>query len=228
MKKLVIFDLDGTLLNTIHDLGEAANYALAQNGFQTHHVSSYPHFVGNGITKLIERVLPSDARDADTVARLRKDFLDYYDKHMTDHSAPYPGIDDLLRDLTGAGIGIAVASNKYHDGAVKLINHFFGDIPWVAIEGQRPDIPTKPDPSVVFGILAAHPTPKSEVLYVGDSAVDIETAHRASVDFVGVNWGFGSEKELTDNYAERITGNPADIYDIARGIIPPVELDATL
>lgn len=215
MKKLVIFDLDGTLLNTIRDLGEAANYTLAKNGFPTHHISSYPHFVGNGISRLIERVLPSENRDADTVARLRLDFVEYYNEHMADHTVPYSGIPELLRDLTDAGIGIAVASNKYQEGASKLITHFFSDVPWVAVEGQKPGIPTKPDPSIVFSILGAHPTPKADVLFVGDSAVDIETARRAAIDSLGVTWGFGSLKQLNDAYADRIADTPGEVYALA-------------
>lgn len=112
-KKLVIFDLDGTLLNTITDLGQAANHALEKNGYPTHHLSAYPHFVGNGITRLLERVLPSDEREAAIVARLREDFISYYDGHLTDTTVPYPGIEDMLRDIQAAGIRMAVATNKY-------------------------------------------------------------------------------------------------------------------
>lgn len=212
MKKLVIFDLDGTLLNTISDLGEAANFTLARHGFPTHHISSYPHFVGNGISKLIERVLPAENRDEATVATLREDFVEYYNQHKTDHTEPYPGIKELLARLNDAGIAMAVASNKYQEAAQDLITHYFPEIPWVAIQGQVAGIPTKPDPSPVFAILGIHPTPKAEAVMVGDSAVDIETARRAAIDSIGVTWGFGKIKDLTDAYADNIADTTEQVY----------------
>lgn len=215
MKKLVIFDLDGTLLDTISDLGQAANYTLSLHGYPTHHLSSYPHFVGNGISRLIERVLPAEERSEELVARLRLDFIEYYNHHLADHTHPYPGIRDLLLDLTDAGIGCAVASNKYQEGVDRLIKHFFPDIPWVAIEGQRDGMPTKPDPSIVFDILGKYPTRKANVLYVGDSGVDMETARRAAIESVGVSWGFRSVQELTEAYADHIVHSPAEIYELA-------------
>lgn len=215
MKRLVIFDLDGTLLDTISDLGEAANYALARHGFPTHHLSSYPHFVGNGISRLIERVLPADERSEARVTELRRDFIEYYNEHMTDHTRPYPGISEMLMDLTDQGIAVAVASNKYQEGVVKLINHFFPEIPWVALDGQREGVPVKPDPSIVFDILSQYPTPKAAVLYVGDSGVDMETARRAAVESVGVSWGFRSVQELNEAYADHIVNSPAEIVAIA-------------
>lgn len=214
MKKLVIFDLDGTLLNSISDLGEAANFTLARHGFPTHHISSYPHFVGNGISKLIERVLPAENRDEATVASLREDFVEYYNAHKTDHTEPYPGIRELLLQLNEAGIAMAVASNKYEEAARDLILHYFPEIPWVAIQGQEPGIPTKPDPSPIFAILSNHPTPKAEVVMVGDSAVDIETARRAAIDSIGVTWGFGKIKDLTDAFADNIADTPEQVLKI--------------
>lgn len=217
-KKLVIFDLDGTLLNTIEDLGRAANHALAANGFPTHHISSYPHFVGNGITKLIERTLPVEDRCPDTIARVRADFMAYYDEHCTDATAPYPGIPDLLSDLTARGIAVAVASNKYQSAVDKIVNHYFPDIPWAATMGHRNGVPSKPDPSIVFAILIEHPCPKAETLYVGDSAVDIETGRRACVDTIGVSWGFRPVSELMSACAPAIVNTPDQILDAALGL----------
>ena len=215
MKQLVIFDLDGTLLNTIDDLGHAANYALEKCGYPTHNISSYPFMVGNGITKLLERVLPEDERNSANVERLRKEFLLYYGEHMTDCTRPYPGIVELLDSLRARNIAVAVASNKYQAAVTRLINHFFPMVEWSAIEGQKDDMPTKPDPSIVFEILAEVPTPKSEVLYVGDSGVDMETARRACVESVGVTWGFRPVKELTDAHAEHIANTAADVLRLA-------------
>ena len=212
-KKIVIFDLDGTLLNTIEDLGRAANHALGAHGFPTHHISSYPHFVGNGITKLIERTLPVENRDKATITRVRADFMAYYDVHCTDATHPYHGIPELLSNLTDLGIAVAVASNKYQKAVDKIIRHYFPEIPWVATMGQREGIPTKPDPSILFEILSMHPTPKADVLYVGDSAVDIETGRRACVDTLGVSWGFRPVSELVKAYAPAIVNSPDGILE---------------
>ena len=214
MKKLVIFDLDGTLLNTIEDLGNAANYALSQNGYPTHSLASYPFFVGNGVRNLIRKALPDDMRTDSIIESLLKDFKEYYNEHNTDCTKPYDGIEELLRNLQDNGVKIAVASNKYQQATEKIIAHYFGDIDFVAVYGQREGVNVKPDPSVVFSILSDAKVPKSEVLYVGDSGVDMETARRACVDSVGVTWGFRSEKELNEYHAEMIVNKASDIFDI--------------
>ena len=214
MKKLVIFDLDGTLLNTIEDLGNAANYALSRNGYPTHSLASYPFFVGNGVRNLIRKALPDDARTDSIIESLLKDFKEYYNEHNTDCTKPYDGIEELLRNLQDNGVKIAVASNKYQQATEKIIAHYFGDIDFVAVYGQREGVNVKPDPSVVFSILSDAKVPKSEVLYVGDSGVDMETARRACVDSVGVTWGFRSEKELNEYHADMIVNKASDIFDI--------------
>ncbi len=214
MKALVIFDLDGTLLNTIADLGNAANYALRQAGFPTHPAEAYPFFVGNGVRRLIERVLPEDHRNPQTVDALLADFKKYYNDHLYDCTEPYPGIPELLKQLTAKGIRIAVASNKYQAAVERLINHFFPDLPWAAIEGQKEGIPVKPDPSIVFEIIAKAPTPKSDILYVGDSGVDMETARRACVTSCGVTWGFRPRAELIENNADHLADTPSDLLPL--------------
>lgn len=214
MKKLVIFDLDGTLLNTIDDLGVAANYALEQCGFPTHQISSYPFFVGNGVKRLLERVLPEDARTEALAEQMRMHFMQYYDSHNVDKTVPYPGIVELLEQLASRGVKMAVASNKYQSAVEKLIAHYFPMVEWVAVEGQKEDVPVKPDPSIVFEILLKNPTPKAEVLYVGDSGVDMETARRACVESVGVTWGFRPVKELQDFYADNIVNVASEILSI--------------
>ena len=214
MKKLVIFDLDGTLLNTIEDLGNAANYALSLNGYPTHSLASYPFFVGNGVRNLIRKALPDDMRTDSIIESLLKDFKEYYNEHNTDCTKPYDGIEELLRNLQDNGVKIAVASNKYQQATEKIIAHYFGDIDFVAVYGQREGVNVEPDPSVVFSILSEAKVPKSEVLYVGDSGVDMETARRACVDSVGVTWGFRSEKELNEYHADMIVNKASDIFDI--------------
>ena len=211
MKKLAIFDLDGTLLNTIEDLGYAANHALQAHGYPTHSIASYPFFVGNGVRRLIERVLPEDARTEATIDRLLITFKEYYNDHNTDYTKPYEGIPELLSLLSSRGVAIAVASNTYQAATEKLISHSFPTLSFIAVEGQKEGVPVKPDPSIVFEILAKAKTPKADTIYIGDSGVDMETARRACVDSVGVTWGFRPEKELVENHADTIVNSPGDI-----------------
>ena len=196
MKKLVIFDLDGTLLDTIADLAESANYALKQLGYPTHDVETIRTFVGNGINKLLERALPPHEQTEENVMRMRSHFVPYYDVHNADLSSPYPGIVNLLEDLQAKGIQIAVASNKYQAATVKLVKQYFPDIDFVEILGQREGINVKPDPTIVFDILKKAKVSCEETLYVGDSGVDMQTAINAGVDAVGVTWGFRPQAEL--------------------------------
>lgn len=196
MKKLVIFDLDGTLLNTIADLAAATNQALQQYGFSTHKEEAYRFFVGNGINKLFERALPENKRNEENILKIRSLFIPYYDQHNADLSRPYPGIEKLLTTLQQKGIKIAVASNKYQAATRKLIAHYFPGIKFVEVLGQREGILAKPDPSIVQGIIAKSEVKQEEVLYVGDSDVDMQTAHNAGVTAVGVAWGFRHRTEL--------------------------------
>ncbi|MCM1349447.1 MAG: HAD family hydrolase [Firmicutes bacterium] len=211
---LVIFDLDGTLLNTIADLAAAANHALEKAGFPTHSPEAYPFFVGNGVRKLLERVLPEDARTEENIAILMEHFRSYYDTHLADLTRPYPGIEELLVKLRENDVEIAVASNKYQSAVERLIHHFFPSVHWAAIEGQKEGVPVKPDPSIVFSILSKCPTPKAKVVYIGDSGVDMDTAKRAGVTSVGVTWGFRPVHELTEHFADFIAHKPERILEI--------------
>ncbi|MEG1915326.1 MAG: HAD family hydrolase [Muribaculaceae bacterium] len=214
MKKLAIFDLDGTLLNTITDLGESANYALNLNGYPTHSIASYPFFVGNGVRRLIERVLPEDCRSEEIKNKILSNFMEYYNHHNTDYTKPYDDITTLLNNLQNNNVSIAVASNKYQLATEALITHFFPKINFVAIIGQNDGVPVKPDPSIVFNILAKANIAKAETIYIGDSGVDMETARRACVDSIGVTWGFRTEKELKENHADYIVNSPTEIFKI--------------
>lgn len=213
MKKYVIFDLDGTLLNTIADLGNACNHALQQAGFSTHPLSAYNYMVGNGVRKLLERAEPDAGPD--TIDTLLKYFREYYDDHCMDMTKPYPGIPELLMDLRDRDIALAVTSNKYQAAVEKIIGHYFRDIRFACVLGEDGERPRKPDPSIVFEALNVHPTPKKEVLYVGDSAVDMETARRACLESCGVTWGFRPVSELQSAYADNIVSKPSEILDIA-------------
>lgn len=213
MKKLVIFDLDGTLLNTIADLGTACNYALEQSGFSAHPLSAYNYMVGNGVRKLIERAEPG--ANPEMIDKMLADFRTYYDSHSTDQTVPYPGIPALLLELQERGIAIAVTSNKYQTAVEHIINHFFPDINFAAVLGEIPERPKKPDPSIVFAVLNEHPCAKHDVLYVGDSGVDMETARRACIESVGVTWGFRPVSDLRAAYADHIVSSPDEILQIA-------------
>ncbi|MCM1449753.1 MAG: HAD family hydrolase [Clostridiales bacterium] len=213
MKRIAIFDLDGTLLNTISDLGQACNHALSSMGYPTYPLDAYPMMVGNGITRLIERALPADHCDPVTVNRARELFLQFYNVHCTDLTIPYPGIPELLRNLTDRGVMIAVTSNKFHSGTVALIDHFFGNLPWTAIEGQRDPRPTKPAPDIVYDVLNKAGVTAADALYIGDSGVDMDTAANAGIESVGVTWGFRDESELRSHGATHIVHTPEQILD---------------
>lgn len=203
-KQLVIFDLDGTLLDTVADLANATNQALEQCGYPTHPVEAYYKFVGNGINKLFARALPTEASNEENVLRVRSLFVPYYNEHNADYSRPYPGVVELLHTLQEDGVKISVASNKYHEATLKLVHHFFPDIRFAAIYGQREDIPIKPAPDIVYGILRDTGISTEQTLYVGDSGVDMQTACNAGVESVGVTWGFRSEAELREHGAAHL------------------------
>lgn len=211
MKKLVIFDLDGTLLNTIADLAAATNQALQHYGYPTHEVEAYRFFVGNGINKLFERALPETERTEENILKIRSQFVPYYDTHNADLSRPYPGIPELLRTLQQKGIKIAVASNKYQAATRKLIAHYFPEINFVEVLGQREGIPAKPDPCIVHDIIAKTGVKQEEALYVGDSNVDMQTAHNAGVTAVGVAWGFRPRTELEALHPAHIIENAEEL-----------------
>lgn len=211
MKKLVIFDLDGTLLNTISDLGKACNYALETMGFATHPVQAYAYMVGNGVRNLMKKA-QQDA-DEETIDILLEHFKKYYNEHCLDTTKPYPGIPELLENLTKRDIAIAVASNKYQEATEKIISGCLPQFNFVAVEGQKEGRNRKPDPSILFSILEKYPVAKKDVIYVGDSGVDIECAKRACVESIGVTWGFRSVAELRKANADYIVTHPGEIID---------------
>lgn len=214
-KQLAIFDLDGTLLDTIADLANATNQALAKCGYPTHPTEAYYRFVGNGINKLFARALPEEARTEENVQRIRTLFIPYYNEHNADDSHPYPGIVELLTQLQSQGIQLAVASNKYQQATAKLVGHFFPNIRFAAVYGQREGVPIKPDPTIVNDILSETGISRTHTLYIGDSGVDMQTARNASVESVGVTWGFRDEEELRNNGATHIIHHAKDILKLA-------------
>ncbi len=212
--KLVIFDLDGTLLNTISDLAHCTNYALEKSGFPGHPVEAYKHFVGNGINKLFERALPENQKTEQNVARIRELFLPYYDQHNMDYTTPYDGISDLLKKLQSKSLMMAIASNKYQKATEKLIEHLFPDITFIAVLGQREGIPVKPDPTIVHDILKIANTLPEETIYIGDSGVDMQTASNCGIVSIGATWGFRSREELETAGANHIVDSVDEILHI--------------
>ena len=216
--KLVIFDLDGTLLNTIGDLAAGCDEMLRQRGLKTHSFADYCSFVGNGIMRLVERALPEELRTAEYVAAARRDFVNYYIDHIDLHTHPYEGIVELVEELAAEGCKLAIASNKFQAGTDKLIKKFFPTIDFVMICGNREGVPLKPDTALVDLILDATEVGRERCVMVGDSAVDILTAQRAGIHSVGVSWGFRSRTELQEAGAEYIADSVAELRSILSAI----------
>ncbi len=212
--EVVVFDLDGTLLDTIADLAAAANAALRTNGFPVRSQEECQRFVGNGVTKLLERALPEGHKTPQNIEKIRPAFFAYYDEHLTDVTRPYPGIAELLENLQKRGVKLAVASNKYQSATERLVKHFFPNISFCAVLGQREEVPVKPDPAIVNEILWASGAAREDVLYVGDSDVDMQTAHNAGVRVCAVTWGFRSREELASFKPNFMAEQPADIADM--------------
>ncbi len=198
MNKLVIFDLDGTLLNTIADLAEGVNHTLADLGLPQHTIDEYTLMVGNGMRKLVMRALPQDkAADDAFVDSTLSAFLSYYADHIDVYTKPYPGIPELINALSTRGFKLAVASNKIQAGAEKLIEKFFPGIPFTAVMGNSPLYPLKPDAAVVEYIMQKAGTDRAHTVMVGDSGTDIQTARNAGIPIIAVSWGFRPRNELT-------------------------------
>lgn len=214
MYKTVIFDLDGTLLDTIGDLAAAGNYALEQMGLPVHTVDEYKYFVGNGIPKLIERMMPADAPEADT-QKAHDLFSEYYERHETDRTAPYPGIAELLSEMRRRGSTALCCTNKDHVFAEKLLRSFFGD-DLTEIVGAGRGFPHKPDPAAVNYLINKY-SPKETPLYVGDSGVDMQTAVNAKADSCGVLWGFRKRDELERFSPRYIAENTSELREIIFG-----------
>ena len=192
--KLVIFDLDGTLLNTLGDLAAAGNHALEQMGLPVHEEERYKQFVGNGIPKLIERILPHGSSDKERQTAYKL-FSDHYERHKSDNTAPYDGITGLLAEMKEHGITAACCTNKDHKFAAELMEQFFGSYITETV-GASHKFPKKPDPAAVKYLTEKYTREGQTPLYVGDSAVDMQTAQNAGIDCCGVLWGFREREEL--------------------------------
>lgn len=211
---LVIFDLDGTLIDTIEDLGTAVNHILESTGRPTHPIEAYRFMVGNGIRKLVQRALPDSEKGVEDLPdRLLPEFKRFYLEHIYEHSRPYPGVAELLCKLQEEGYALAVASNKFQEGTSVLVSHFFPDIEFVAVYGGCDERPLKPDPTVIEDIMHISGVPSEMTVMVGDSGTDIQTARNASVRSIGVSWGFRPD---TASAADVFVHSAAELYDAAQ------------
>lgn len=213
MVKLVIFDLDGTVCDTIDDLADATNHALTVLNHPTHGVDAYKYFVGNGMSKLIYRAMPEGHKTEEECAEAKKLMLDYYAVHFADKSAPYEGIMEMLRGLKQKGVKIAICTNKAHHMAVTIADKIFGGI-FDMVIGQTDARPMKPDPTSSREIMAELGATTENTVFIGDSGVDMQTALNLKVPSIGVLWGFRTEDELKENGALYIAKTPSDITDI--------------
>ena len=188
--KLVIFDLDGTLLDTIDDLKEAVNHAMSLRGFPTFTRDEVMAMVGHGARNLMRKALPDGYKDDDMVDAAYNDFKAYYITHIDMHTKPFAGIQDLLANLHHEGVMLAVASNKFQEGTEHLIKEFFPEILFVAVLGGRPGFPLKPDPEIVNEVLRKAGIEKEDAVMTGDSDTDMETAANGGIRSIAVNWGY--------------------------------------
>lgn len=213
MKKAVIFDLDGTLLNTLDDLADSTNYALSRFGYPTRTIEEVRQFVGNGVAKLIERAIP-EGKNNPNFEKCLAIFKENYAQNMYNKTVPYNGIIEMLSNLKSKGIKIAVVSNKF-DLAVKELckKYFEGFIDFAAGENEAQGIRKKPAPDTVISVLNEFNFAPEDAVYVGDSDVDIMTAKNSKMSCISVTWGFRDEKFLLENGATILINAPSEIYN---------------
>ena len=204
-----IFDLDGTLLDTLNDLAASTNHALRQHGMPEHTTDEVRRMVGNGVAKLIERAVPQGLDNPD-YEQVLADFKAHYSVHSMDTTRPYPGIEELLHTLKQQGKRLAVVSNKFCTATEALCRHFFGDTIEVAI-GESERIRKKPAPDAVIEAMRRLDAHKDNTVYVGDSEVDVATAHNSGLPCISVTWGFRDRALLTDHGATTVADSPMDI-----------------
>ncbi len=219
MIKAVLFDLDGTLVNTLSDLALSVNYVLKKAGFPERPTQNFKQYAGNGNAKMIERALPEEARNEELVLKLRDEFFEHYKAHCTDTSSAYDGIMDLLDKLREMGIKCCIVSNKAQSMCDEVVPKVFGDkFTFDVVVGQRDDIPAKPQPHMAYVAMNEIDVNADECFFVGDSYTDMMTGGSAGNVSVGVLWGFRDEKELRDAGARFIVKKPSEILDLINEI----------
>lgn len=198
MKQLILWDLDGTLIDTIEDLGAAVNHALGLRGLPLHTSTEYRRMVGHGVRNLVQQALPFAFQTDDSyIDAALADFKAYYSAHIDVHTRPYAGMPALLSELQTKGAKMAVASNKFQEGTEHLIREFFPDIAFVAILGNRPGFPLKPSPEIVEEVLSKAEVSRKDAILVGDSPTDMHTAANGGIDALAVSWGYRTREDLS-------------------------------
>ncbi len=213
--KGLIFDLDGTLLDTLDDLAKSANTTLEYFGFPVHPVDAYRYFVGEGLKILMQRIVPVENATDEQLAGYMKKFAEIYSQTWKEQSMPYEGIVEMLHSLSDAGLQLAILSNKPHEFTVLCAKTFFPDTQFAFIYGQRDGIAKKPDPAAALEIAVKMGFDVSEILYIGDTATDMQTGNGAGMKTIGVDWGFRDRAELEQNNAWKIVSTPAEVVSHA-------------
>ncbi len=213
MIKAILFDLDGTLTNTLDDIADAMNRSLRLHGLPEWPVDAYCYLVGDGAKKLAERAV---RERQDLALSVQKEYQAYYETHTRVKTQPYAGVPEMLRELQNLGMKLAVFSNKPDADTKNVVAHFFPETPWTAVRGQVEDIPVKPDPAGALAAARAMEVEPAEVLYLGDTSTDMKCAVNAGMLPVGALWGFRTAQELEDSGAQYLVGTPLDVIQILR------------
>lgn len=213
MLKAILFDLDGTLVNSLADLAFAVNRALKTENFPTHEVEKFKYFVGDGMPKMVERALPEDRRDGETVARMLKLLKDYYGNHFADFSTAYDDVPELVKELKNRGFTVAVVTNKAQNMADAVVKKFYGDM-FDGIFGMREGIPGKPDPTMALIAMKELGVTPEECVFIGDSGMDVATGVNSGALPVGELWGYRAEDELRENGAKYIISRPEELLSV--------------
>ncbi len=214
MYKNVIFDLDGTLLNTLEDLADAANWVCAQHGWPARRLEEYNYFVGNGAPKLLERVAPPDVELTDALRRQTlEEFTQRYNAHRSDKTTAYPGMREAVQTLRDAGLTLAVLSNKPHEAARPVVERYYPGL-FHKVQGALPDVPVKPDPTLLRRLMGEIGASPADTLFVGDSNVDIRTAKNGGLTSCGVLWGFRTREELEAEGADYIVDIAQELVEL--------------
>lgn len=213
MYQYVIFDLDGTLLNTLDDLTDAGNWVCRNHNWPTHTAEEFKQFVGNGLAKMAERFAPADWKSADKVQEILDELLPYYNAHKADKTAPYAGMTQVLERLRARGVKMAVLTNKAHELAGPVVDGYYpGLLP--TVQGAVPGVPTKPDPTLLHQLMNRMGADRAHTLFVGDSNVDIRTAKNGGLISCGVLWGFRSRNELESEGADYLVETPEELENL--------------
>ncbi len=219
----VVFDLDGTLLNSLRDIADAANSVLRAHGFPEHPVDSYRHFIGEGVAQLCRFLLPPEHCNESTISRYGEQFRAQYEQHWDVHTAAYQGVDELLDGLASRSIRMAVLSNKPHSFTLKCVDRYLARHSLNPVYGQREGKPRKPDPAGALEIAETLGIAPDRILFLGDSRIDMETATRAGMHAIGALWGFREADELKRAGAKVLIERPGQLLDLLESFEPAAQ-----